>query len=62
MTHENEGNVEVLVVLLDIVRIVLGRLPLVDGVEIETRVVILDRFEERSESIMKATSVQQPAT
>ena len=57
MTHENERNVEVLVVLLDIVRVILGRLPLVNRVEVEARVVVLDRFEERYESVMKAASI-----
>ena len=62
MTHENERNVEVLVVLLDIVGVIVGRLPFVDGVEVESRVIVLDRWEERFESILEAISVQLPAT
>ena len=41
MTHENQGDIEVLVVLLDVVRIILRRLLLVHGVEIEAGVVAL---------------------
>ena len=62
VAHENQRNVEVLVVLLDVVRVIVGRLPLVDGVEVEARVVVLDRFEERSEGIMEATSLQWSET
>ena len=36
------------------VGVVLGRLPLVHGVEVETSVVILDGLEESSESILEA--------
>ena len=54
-TYKNQGGIEVLVVLLDIVGVVLGRLPLVHCVEVETSVVILDGLEERSESILEAT-------
>jgi len=41
-TYENQGSVEVLVILLDVVRVILGRFPLVHRVEIETGVVVLD--------------------
>jgi len=58
-TYEDQGGVEVLVVLLDVVRIVLDRLLLVDRVEIEAGVVVLDGLEECSESILEATSVQR---
>ena len=54
-THEYQGGVEILVILLDIVSIVLGRLPLVHRVEVEAGVVGLDGLKERSESILKAT-------
>ena len=37
-TYEDQGGVEVLVVLLDVVCIILDRLPLVHRVEIEARV------------------------
>ena len=60
-THKNQSGVEVLVILLDIVRIVLHRLPLVHRVEVEARVVGLDGLEERSECILEATDVQQSA-
>jgi hypothetical protein len=54
VTYENQGGIEVLVVLLDVVRVILGRLPLVHRVEIETGVVVLDGLEEHSESILEA--------
>ena len=60
-THENQRSVEVLVVLLDVVRVVFGGLPLVHRIEVEPRVVVLDRYEERSESILETTSVQRSA-
>ena len=52
-TYKNQGGIEVLVVLLDIVGVVLGRLPLVHRVEVQTSVVVLDRLEECSESILE---------
>ena len=61
MAHENQGGIEVLVVLLDVVGVVLGRLPLVHCVEVKTRIVVLDGLEERSESILEATFVQRHA-
>jgi len=42
VTHENERGVEVLVILLDVVYIVLGRLPLVHGVEVDVGVIGLE--------------------
>jgi len=59
MTYEDQGGVEVLVVLLDVVRIILDRLLLVHRVEIETGVVVLDGLEECPESILEATFVQR---
>jgi len=59
ITYEDQGGVEVLVVLFDIVRIILGRLLLVHGVEIETGVVVLDGLEECSESILETAFVQR---
>ena len=56
VTHENQGGVEVFIVLLDIVGIIFGCLLLVDGVEVDTRVVGLDGLQERSESVLYATS------
>ena len=62
MTHENEGGIEVLVILLDIVHIVLGCLLLVYRVEVETGVVLLDGLEEYSESFLETARSQRPAT
>jgi hypothetical protein len=61
VTHEYQGSVEVLVVLLDVVRVILHRLSLVKGIEVEAGVVGLDGLEERSESILKAMRVQRLA-
>ena len=54
-THENQGGVEILLVLLHVFCIVLHRLPLVHGVEIELRVIILDWLEEDPEGFSNAT-------
>ena len=59
-THENEGGVEVLVVLLDVVRVVLHRLPVVHRIEVEAGIVGLDGLEECPESILQATFGQRP--
>jgi hypothetical protein len=61
-THENQRSVEVLFVLLDIIGVVLGRLPLVHHVEVEAGVVGLDGLEERFESIVKAMYSKRPTT
>jgi len=58
-TYEDQGGVEVLVVLLDVVRVILDCLLFVDRVEIETGIVILDGLEECSESILEAAIVQR---
>ena len=42
IAYKNQGGVEVLVILLDVVGVILGRFPLVHGVEVETSVVVLD--------------------
>jgi hypothetical protein len=47
-THKNQGGVEVLVVLLHRFCVVLHGFTLVHGVEIELRVVVLDRLEVHS--------------
>ena len=44
-THENQGGVEILVVLLHVFGIVLRRLSVVHGVEIELGIIALDRLE-----------------
>ena len=59
MTHEYQGGIEVIVVFLDIVHIILDRLPVVNRVEVEAGVVGLDGFEESSESILKTTWAQR---
>ena len=59
-THEYQGSIEVLVVLLDVVHIILCRLPLVYCIEIEPGVVSLDGLEECSESVLK-TGTRQSA-
>ena len=51
MTHEYEGCVEVLVVLLDIVRIVLVGFPLVNRIEVKSRVISFGGLEEGSKGI-----------
>jgi len=58
--YEYQGSIEVLVVLLDVVGIVLGRLPLVHRVEVDARIVGLDGLEEGSESILEAEHVNGP--
>jgi len=57
-THKNEGSVEVLVVLHDIVCIVLHCFLLVHRIEIDARIVGLDGLEELSEGILEAASAQ----
>ena len=58
-THEYQGGIEVLVVLLDVVRIVFGSLPLVHRVEVDARVIGFDGLEESSKSILEAASAQR---
>ena len=60
-TYKNQGGIEVLVVFLDVVGVVLCRLPLVHRVEVETSIVVLDGLEERSESILETASAQRRA-
>ena len=47
-THENQGGVEVFIVLLHVFGIVLRRLSFVHGVEIKIGIVVLDRLEVHS--------------
>ena len=56
MTHEYEGCVEVLVVLLDVVRIILIRFPFVNRVEVKSRVIGLGGLEECSKGIPETMS------
>jgi len=57
--YEDQGGVEVFVVLLDVICVILVGLPLVHRVEIETGIIVLDGLEECSESILEATLVQR---
>jgi len=61
-THKYQGGIEVLVILLDVVHIILSRLPLVHRVEVEAGIVGLDGLEERSESFLKTTWAERSAT
>ena len=56
--HENQGGVEVIIVLLDVISIILGHLFLVHCVEIKASVAILDGLEERYKSILEAMLAQ----
>jgi len=47
--------------LLDVVRIVLGRLPLVHGVEVDAGIIGLDGLEERPQGVLEATPSQRSA-
>ena len=53
-THEYQCSIEVLVVPLDVVRIVLCRLPLVHGVEIESKIISLDGLERELGSYVRS--------
>jgi hypothetical protein len=57
-THENQGGIEVFVVLLDIIGVVFCRLFLVNCVEIETSVIVLNGLEKRPKSILETALVQ----
>jgi len=48
--------------LLDVVGIILGRHPLVHGVEVDAGIIGLDGLKERPESILKATFSQRSET
>jgi hypothetical protein len=53
-THENQGGVEVLIVLRHVFGIVLCRLSLVHCVEIELGVIVLDRLEVHAQGLLDA--------
>ena len=42
VTYENQGGIEVFIILFDIVHVILRCLPLVDGVEIEAGIIVLN--------------------
>ena len=52
VTHEYQCGVEVLVILLDIVRVVLSRLSFVNGIKILVGIVVPYWRQERSQSIL----------
>ena len=53
-THKNQGGVEIVVVLLHVLVIVLDRLSLVHGVEIELGVLVFDGLEVHPQGILDA--------
>jgi len=53
-THENQGGVEVLIVLLHGIGVVLRRLSFVHGEEIKPGVIVLDRLKEHPQGILDA--------
>jgi hypothetical protein len=53
-THENQGGIEILIVLRHVFGIVLCRLSLVHGVEIELGVIVLDRLEVHAQGLLDA--------
>ena len=61
-TNENQRSVEVLGTPLDIVHVMLSFPPLVYRKEVRTRITTRGGFEERSESLLEAMSIQRPAT
>jgi len=53
-THENQGRVQVFVVLLHVVVVILGRLPLIGDVEVGSRILGLDWGKEVTQCILDA--------
>jgi len=53
-THENQGGVEIFIVVLHVFGVVLGHLPFVHGVEIDFGVIVLDGLEEHPEGVLDA--------
>jgi len=53
-THENQGGVEIFIVILHVVCVVLRRLSFVHGEKIKLGVIVLDRLEEHPEGILDA--------
>ena len=53
-THEDQGGVEVLVVLLHVLGIVLDRLSPIHCVEIELGIIVLDRLEVHPQGLLYA--------
>jgi hypothetical protein len=53
-THKNQGGVEILIVLRHVFDVILSRLSLVHGVEIELGVVVLDWLEVHAQGLLDA--------
>ena len=62
VTHEYQRSIEVLVVLLNVVRIVLHCLPLVHSVEVEAGIVDFDGLEECPKGILETAFSRRSAT
>ena len=58
-THEDQGGVEILVVLLHVLGVVFHCLSFVHGVEIKLGVVVLDRLEVHPEGFLDAVARSQ---
>jgi len=58
-THENQGGVEILVVLLHVFGVILHRLSFVHCVEIELGVVVLDWLEVHPKGLLDAVGWSQ---
>ena len=52
--NENQGGVEILIVLLHVLGVVLHRLSFVHGVEIDLGIIVLDGLEVHSEGLLDA--------
>ena len=53
-THENQGGIEILVVLLDVLCVVLHSLSFIHRIEIELGVIVLDGLEVDPEGLLDA--------
>ena len=53
-THENQGGVKIFIVLFHVLGVILGRLSLVHGVQIELGIVALDGLEAHPQSLLDA--------
>ena len=53
-THENQGGVEILIVLMYVLGIVLRRLSLIHGVEVKLGIIVLDGLEVHPQGLLDA--------
>ena len=53
-THEDQGGTKIIVILLHVLSIILDRLSLIHGVEIELGVIFLDGLEIHPQGILDA--------